>query len=266
MVAAQIGNQELNNLDSLQNMLDSICGEIAKHFNLYSKGGKPRKATIIDALSEFTCLACIHRRLSAKSANDVDAVYRECHKLAINILVERLYWLLKEMGYTVAISTETGLEYGKADIAITITRSGVNLKHQTEELIIEVKTGNSLSFSQLFRYLLGGKDNSIIIWRLRKRQILVFNTDSLKPLLAEFVAMIYLRGNRLLSSSQFTCEHEPRKDYHPTQEELQVAIQEFSQGLLETLPSVIITAIRKLGLQNKEVKILDIKQARNEKH
>jgi len=165
------------------------------------------------------------------------------------------------MGYAVAISTETGLEYGKADIIITITRTGVNLKHQTEELIIEVKTGNSLSFSQLFRHLLSGKDNSIIIWRVRKRQILIFNTENLQPLLAEFATMIYLRGNRLLSSSQFTCEHEPREDYHPTQEVLQVAIQEFSQGLIETLPSVIIAAIQKLGLQNKEAKILDIKQA-----
>jgi len=265
MVATQIGKQELNNLDgldSLQNMLDSVCSDIAKRFNLYNKSGKPRKATIIDVLSEFTCLACIYRKLSAKPpANDVDAVYRECHKLAVNILAERLYWLLKEMGYTVAISTETGLEYGKADIVITITRSGVNLKHQTEELIIEVKTGNSLSLSQLFRYLLSGKDNLIIIWRIRKRQILVFNTESLKPLLFEFATMIYLRGNRLLSSSPFICEHEPRKDYRPTQEELQIAIQEFSQGLLETLPSVIIAAIQKLGLQNKEAKILDIKQA-----
>jgi hypothetical protein len=265
MVATQIGSQELNNLacfGNLQSMLDSTCDEIAKRFNLYNEGGKPRKATIVDVLSEFTCLGCIYRKLSAKSsANEVDAVYRECHRLAVNILAERLYWLLKEMGYAVAVSTEIGLEYGKADIVITITRSGVNLKHQTEELIIEVKTGNSLSLSQLFRYLLSGKNNSIIIWRVRKRQILIFNTESLKPLLAEFATMISLRGNRLLSSSQFTCEHEPRKDYRPTQEELQIAIQEFSQGLLETLPSVIIATIQKLGLKSKETKILDIKQA-----
>jgi hypothetical protein len=265
MIDTQIEDKELNSLNglgSLQSMLDSICVEISKRFNLYSEGGRLRKATIIDVLSKFTCLACVYRKLSTKPLpNGVDAVYRECHKLAVNILVERLYWLLKEMGYTVAISTETELEYAKADIVIAITKVGVSLKHKTEELIIEVKTGNSLSFSQLFRYILCGKNGSIIIWRIRRRQILVFDIDSLKPLLAEFAAMIYLRGKRLLSCSPLICNHQLKKEYCPTQEDLQIAIQEFSKGLLETLPSIIITVLQRLGLQNWEEKILDIKQA-----
>ncbi|MGB9694187.1 MAG: hypothetical protein ACPLYF_05025 [Fervidobacterium sp.] len=251
----------LNNAESILGLVDDICDEMAKRFNLYGNGGRPRKATIIETLSNFTCLACIYRRLLEKPlTNNVDAIYKECHKLAVNILVERLYWLLNKMGYNVAISTEAELDYSKADIVIAITKLGISLKHKSDEIIVEVKTGNSLSLSQLFRYLLSGKSNSIIVWRIRKRQILVFKIESLKPLLAEFATMIYLRANRLLSSSQISCQHEPRRDYHPTQEELQIAIQEFGQGLLETLPHIIAVTFQELGLQNWEAKLLDIKQ------
>jgi len=244
-----------NNIENFRSLLDSVCNEVAKRFNLYKKDESPRKASIIDALSRFTCPGCIYRKLSEKSASsDVDAIYKECHKLAVNILVERLYQHCLDMGYTVAISTEAELEYGKVDILINVTKYGINLKHYTNELIIELKTENSLSLSQLFRYLLDVKGNTIIVWRIRKRQILVFNIDDLKPLLTEFVLMIYLRANRLLSSSHFTCEHAPERDYRPTQEDLQITIQDFAQSLLETLPHVLSITFGKLGLHVQEVK------------
>jgi hypothetical protein len=77
-------------------------------------------------------------------------LYKECHRLAVNVLVEELYRLLNTMGYKVLISAEAELEYGKADILITVTNYGLNLKGETRELLIEVKTGNSVSLTQIF--------------------------------------------------------------------------------------------------------------------
>ncbi|MEM3640574.1 MAG: hypothetical protein QXH37_01435, partial [Candidatus Bathyarchaeia archaeon] len=140
--------------------------------------------------------------------DNVDAIYRESHELAVNILVEELYAFLDKMGHKVIITTEAELNYGRADILITITNYGLNLKSKAKDLLVEVKTGNSLSFIQLFRYFLDGKSDTIIVWRVRKRQVLVFNAEKFKPLIAEFMRMICLRAIRLLSSNhQIISQH-----------------------------------------------------------
>jgi len=244
-----------SDFESLRNLLDQVCLQVAQHFTLYNRNGKPRKASIIDAIANSTCIACIAKQLSAQTtAKDVDALYRECHTLAVSILVEELYNLLSGMGYKVMISTEAELEYGKADVIIAITRYGVNLKCNTNELMVEVKTGKSLSLSQLFRYLLSGKSNTIVVWRVRRRQVLTFNAEKIKPLLIEFMRIICLRGYRLLSSSPLTCQHSQQTDYQPTQEELQKMFQDFAEAFMVTLPHVLEIIIEKLGVQNSEVK------------
>jgi hypothetical protein len=244
-----------SDFESLRNLLDQVCLQVAQHFTLYNRNGKPRKASVIEAIANSTCLACITKQLSAQTtAKDVDALYRECHTLAVSILVEELYNLLSGMGYKVMISTEAELEYGKADILITITPYGVNLKSKGSELMVEVKTGNSLSLSQLFRYLLDGRSNMIVVWRVKRRQVLTFDAENIRPILMEFMRMICLRGARLLSSPQLSCQHSPQMDYRPTQEELQKMFQDFAEALTLTLPHALEIIIEKLGVQNSEVK------------
>lgn len=231
---------ESSDFENLRNLLDQVCSQVAQRFNLYSSNGKPRKATIIAVIAKSACLACIAKKLSAQpTGNRVDALYIEVHRLAVNVLVEELYNLLKGMGYNVMISTETQLEYGKADVTITITKYGINLKCNANELLVEVKTGNSISLSQLFRYLMDKRSNTIVVWRVRRRQILVFETESIKPLLMEFMRIVCLRGTRLLSSPQLTCQHTQRADYQPTQEALQKMFQDFAEALVETLPYIL---------------------------
>jgi len=163
----------------------------------------------------------------------------ECHRLAVNVLVEELYNFLGRMGYNVMISTETKLEYGKADVTIAVTKYGIDLKCASNELLVEVKTGNSLSLPQLLRYLMDKRSKTILVWRVRRRQILFFNAESMKPLLMEFVRMICLRGTRLLSSPQSLCRHVQLPDYEPTQEALQTMFQDFAKALIETLPHIL---------------------------
>lgn len=232
----------------LKKLLEEACSKIAMQYNLFYENGKPRKSTIIEVFAKSSCLKCIIVKLSSPLiANDVDALYKECHRLAVNVLVEELYNLLQQMGYKVAISTEAELEYGKADILITVTSYGLNLKGEAKELLVEVKTGNSLSLSQLFRYLLDERSDTIVVWRVRKRQILIFNAEKIKPLLVEFMRMICLRANRLLSSHQIPpCQHTKQSNYQPSQEELKIALEEFSEALVETLPIALQTILKEL--------------------
>ncbi len=241
-------------LDSLRNLLDEVCSQVAERFSLYNSKGKPRKATIIDTVAKTSCFTCIARKLSEEATRkDVDALYMECHVLAVNILVEELCNFLRAMGYNVIISTEAELEYGRADIVVTITRYGVNLKSRENELMVEVKTGKSLSLSQLFRYLLQDSNGTIIVWRIRNRQILMFKGQELESLLIEFVKMICLRARRLLSSPTPTsCQHPQRFGYRPSQEELQEWFQDFAGALMETLPYVLETIAENLGVHKSE--------------
>jgi len=240
------------NFDNLQNQLDQICSQVAQRFTLYNRNGKPRKSTLIDVVAKSSCLSCITERLSNQAIpNEVDALYKECHSFAVNIIVEELYYLLDQMGYKVEVSTEEELEYGKADILITVTNYGLNLKGKTKELLVEVKTGISLSLSQLFRYLFDARSDTIVVWRVRKRQVLVFNAQNIKPLLTEFTRMICLRGIRLLSSPQLQpCQHLKQSNYLPTQEELQKMFKDFAEALVETLPNALKIIIENLDLKN----------------
>jgi len=237
--------------ENFRNLLNQTCDRIAQSFDLYTSSRKPRKAAIIDAIVESACLGCVAKKLSEQTAaKDVDALYKECHRLAVNALVEELYVLLNQTGYKVLISTEAKLEYGKADILITVTNYGLNLKGKTKEILIEVKTGNSISLSQLFRYLLDSRSDTIVVWRIRKRQVLVFNAQNIKPLLTEFTRIICLRGVRLLSSPQLQqCQHVKQSNYLPTQEELQKMFKDFAEALVETLPNALETIITNLEIR-----------------
>jgi hypothetical protein len=237
--------------ESLRDSLEIVCDKVAQRFKFCNRNGKPRKAFIVNVLAKSPCITCITNELSSPAlTNDVDAMYKECHKLAVNVLVEELYQLLTQTGYKVVVSTEAELEYGKADILITITSYGLNLKGNDKELIVEVKTGNSLSLPQLFRYLLDRRNDNIIIWRIRKRQILVFNAQKIKPLLTEFMRMICLRANRLLSSQQIQpCHHNRHLNHQASQEELERMFEEFSEALMETLPYVMKTVLENLGVR-----------------
>lgn len=253
-MSKSLDSAENASLDSFRCLLDDVLCRVAECFSLYNYKGKPRKATIIDTVAKTSCLTCITRKLSEAGArNDVDALYMECHMLAVNVLVEELGTFLGAMGYNVIVSTEAELEYGRADIVVTVTRYGVNLKSRENELMVEVKTGKSLSLSQLFRYLLQDSNGTIVVWRIRNRQILVFKRSEIEPLLIEFVKMICLRARRLLSSPAPTkCQHLQRFGYQPSQQELEEMFRDFACAIMETLPCVLEAIAENLGAHKSE--------------
>ena len=242
-------NQALSRIeyDSVRKRFDEVCTKIAVNYELFYSNGKPRKAQIIEIIAKTTCTSCINRLLCEKSINSVDNFYTGCHSLACNILVEELQTQLTERGYSVLVTNEKKLEYGRVDILIIPNRRGVDLHLYKKEVGIEVKTGSSLSFSQLFRYMLDNADRTLIIWRIRNKQILLFEGTKLKPLLTQFMKMIVSRADRLLSDSKMSCEHVSEyKNWSPNQQQLQEAFSDFSNGIITTLPSVVETVVMML--------------------
>jgi hypothetical protein len=237
--------------DELRNDLESVCSKIASRFSLYDKGGRPRKAAILDIVAGSTCVSCIQRRLSGTaSTSRIDGIYTEVHRLAINVLIEELYDKFNDMGYSVSILSEAKTQYGKVDVLIKPTNFGVTLQYGTNELMVEVKTGVSMSIPQIFRYLLGKENQIVILWRIRNRQVLLFDGELLTPLLKRFMKTCILRGRRLLAApEQTSCKHSGPTDWSPTQGELQEMFEDFAVAIVETLPFVVKAALKKLGVK-----------------
>jgi len=242
--------------EELRNSLDYVCSEIASKFDLYGSNKQPRKATIIDTIANSTCVSCSAKKLSNTTLHRrIDGIYMECHRLAVGTLVEELEDKLSKMGYSVRILSEAETEYGRVDVLIKPTNFGVRLRYGVNELIVEVKTGLSISLSQILRYLLDRENETLILWRIRNRQVLKFNGTCLKPLLVRFVKMCVLRGERLLATPEPSCEHPEQNDcWSPTQEEIQNMLEDFAQALVETLPHVLKTVLETLEVKENDRK------------
>ncbi len=220
-------------------LLDYVCSQIANRYNLFSKG-QPRKAAIIEVLARNTCIACADKELRTKSFQRIDNIYTELHLLACSMLVEELYDQLVKNGRNVTITTEENIKYGKIDVFIVPSNFGLSLHSNQAEIAIEVKTGFSLSLPQVLRYMIDNDRRSLILWRIRNQQVLLFESHETRQLLAQFVKMIISRADRLLLTPEPQCKHIPQgKSWSPNQEQLQETFSDFSKGITKTLPIVI---------------------------
>jgi hypothetical protein len=179
-------------------------------------------------------------------------MYTELHQLACSMLIEELYSKLVENNYTAIITTEENIEFGKVDVFIVPLNFGLSLYSKRVEIAVEVKTGFGLSLPQLFRYMMDGDQRSLILWRIRNGQVLLFEIAEMKQLLFQFVKMIVSRANRLLNSEPKCDHHIEYRSWSPTQQHLQEAFSDFSKGIIKTLPEVVETILMKIG-ENKIV-------------
>ena len=222
-------------------ILDYVCCKVAERYNLYS-GNQPRKATIIEMLARNNCIGCIDKKLRTKTFERIDNMYTELHQFACSMLVEELFSQLVKNGHRVTITTEENRKYGKADVLIVPNHYGLNLHSKNMEIVVEVKTGFSLSIPQILRYLVDNYQRSLVLWRIRNEQVLIFEGTEIKQLLVHFIRMVVSRADRLLLASELQCKHTPeRKMWSPNQQQLQEAFSDFSDGIVKTLPSVVDT-------------------------
>jgi hypothetical protein len=163
------------------------------------------------------------------------------------MLVEELYDQLVKNGRTVTITTEENIKYGKIDVFIIPSNFGLSLHSNQVEIAVEVKTGFSLSLPQLLRYMIDNDRRSLMLWRIRNQQVILFEGTETRQLLAQFVKMIISRADRLLLTSEPQCKHIIQgKSWSPNQEQLQETFSDFSKGIIKTLPTVIEMVMTKL--------------------
>ena len=228
----------------LKSSLDHVCSEIAKQFNFCLPNGEPRTAAIIDILASSPRIGRIVEKFQQQHRPNIDAVYLENHRLAVGILVERLQSFLAKRGYKVLVLTEAKLKHGTTDVLIAPTRYGVNLQHNRKKIVIEVKTGKSLSYAQLFRYLLHVSNATMILWRIKKRQVAVLRRKSLQPMLQAFMEMCILRGKRVLAAGTLKYQNSATpKNFTLSSREFEKTVNDFAEGLMKTLPVVLETVL-----------------------
>jgi hypothetical protein len=135
----------------------------------------------------------------------------------------------------------------KADIFIIPCHYGLNLHSTNTEIAVEVKTGFSLSVPQILRYLVDNYQRSLVLWRIRNEQVLIFEGTEIQQLLVQFIRMIVSRADRLLLASELKCEHTTdHKMWTPNQQQLQETFSSFSRGIITTLSIVVETVVRLL--------------------
>jgi len=224
-----------------KSQLDKLCSDIADAFNLYDSRSRPRKAFILNTLMKYSCVGCIARVFKQPYQwNEVDAIYRENHRLAVNLLSEYLQNRLNAKGFKVLVQDEVEGDYGRVDVLITPISCGMLVKFRGTEIIIEVKTGKSLSYDQIFKYLLERPDATMIVWRIKMRQIFKIDQERMCQILPVYVKAIINRGSRLLSEEKrVLCSHNPVKVDPYIITTPQEVIGDFLSALTETLPDVI---------------------------
>lgn len=245
-----IENRIRNELTDLTPILDYVISQIAEKYDLITNT-QPRKAAIIEVLASNTCISCAEKELKNHCFQRIDNIYCELHKLATSLLTEKLHKNFIENGQKVVISTEAKIKYGTADILITPSNYTTKLPSKPLEVVIEVKTGLSVSIPQLLRYLIDNNSRIILLWRIRNEQVLLLEGTEIQQLTIQFVKTIISRADRLLQESNFVCNHRSKpQEWTPNSQQLQYTLDDFSRGIIKTLPVVtemIKTLVEKKG-------------------
>ena len=226
-------------IENLRTYLDEVCDRLAAKYSLFDCFGRPRKALIADALFRFGCLGCIWKTFTQLRMfrSEVDCIYMEMHSLALNILSGALMQMLN--GRNLNVSCEEKDNFGRSDVVIRRTGFQAVVEADGVNIIVEVKTGKSISFAQLFRYLLQHPNAILVVWRVAMRQVFTLSGEKLKNLLCLYTASAINRGLSILNGDVAACQHSVGVELYRRIENPQLILENFFQGLTESLPLVV---------------------------
>ena len=240
-------------LKCLVDELDCLIRQLADKFNLFYNG-RPRKAFILDVLLRYGCLGCIVKALTKQNTSRIDDIYTENHRLAVNLLCEQLKAKLKAENFKVVVEEKVPGNYGKMDIVVKSTLYGLQLQLATFQIVVEVKCGKSLRYSQLFRYFLQDPSVSVIVvWRVTMHQIIVLERAKISNLLPFVVDTAIRKAQAILNDAVPPCEHS-FSDKVYTVANPQVLVDDLIEGM-SYLPEVVnkIVNLLKSVLQTYEI-------------
>jgi hypothetical protein len=237
-------------LSRLRSELDRVCEEIAKKFNLFDARGRPKKSFIVDTLMRNICPACAIKQLTQLHEEDnIDALYREGHGLALNIFVETLRYELKRNGLNAVVEGEVAGDYGRLDVIIRLVNQGIMLEFKDASIIIELKTGASISLIQLLRYGMEYPNSIIVVWRIRMKQFFMIDMRRHGRILFAIMFAALNRGLAILNGAFTECHHNNRGNQNKASrmENPQQLVDELFSSLSSDLPSVLEMILRLAG-------------------
>lgn len=225
----------------LRGQLDKLCCEIAEKYGLQDSNGRPRKAFVLDTLLRYGCRGCIIKVLTQlRRTNSVDRLFLENHQLAVNLLAEQLRSRLAAEGLRGRVEEEVNGVYGRPDIILKLTNTGLIIQvRDALEIIVEVKTGNGFTYTQLFRYLIEKPDAVLVLWRAIRRQNIVIKGAEVRDLLIMVMEAALNRGRDILSDVHEDCSHNPVSDKPYVVENAQAVVDSFLPSLPTTIQSVV---------------------------
>ena len=236
----------------LKAWLDDVCVRVATKFGLFDRNGRPRKAPVLDALLRHSCLGCIVKDLTQLRGGEVDALYRENHRLAVNLLIERLRARLSAGGGS-AVEGEVSGEYGRVDVLIKPLSCGILIELGDFQIVVEVKTGRGLSYAQILRYLIERPHAVIVVWRVSMRQVLIIRGREHLGLTLACMDMAIRRGLALLNNEVRECSHKRSRGEYRL-ENPQETFEKFTASLVEGLPAVVDAVLNELEVLKAEVR------------
>ena len=249
-------SSDLNSMDQdallkqLLDCLDRVCERIAEKFNLYDVRGRARKAFIMDTLMRYHCCGCIAKVFMERKSGGANALYIENHALAVNLLIGMLKYQISVNDLPLDVFGELNGNLGIMDVVITPTRSGLILEAKDQEVIVEVKTGKTFSYFQIFRYLFGRPNATMILWRVTEGQVIVLEGKKLQKLLMLCAAAAIHRGLSILNAANVTCNHSPDCNKRTTIDDPQELVVDFLESLQEGILKVVGVI---LSILNQEV-------------
>jgi uncharacterized protein YaaQ len=239
-------------LSYLRSSLDEVCEKIAEKYGVYTANGKARKAYVLDVLTRYTCPGCVVKALTQMRVRpEVDTIFRENHDLAVSLLIQALRGLSSG---GLAVDGEVDCKFGKLDVVVRkLDSSLLQVQASNYELIVEVKTNMGFNMKQALRYLIERPDATAIIWRVRKRQILVIDGRKHRWLIIAYIEAALQQGLTILNEDFMPCNHDLA--FRPFElKDPQEFLDDFLASLVESLPKVVDVVMRLLRRENADEK------------
>jgi hypothetical protein len=229
------------------------------------------KARLGQLLLDEPCEKRIHDVLQKhlrEPAQYFDQIYREKHDLAESKLIERLKNALTSVG-TVIVSKELRKNLGTYDILISRGNPLKIIPKVGSQVIVEMKTGLSLSLTQLERYFEPGA--VLFVIRIATQQVIRLEASRYEKMLSASTLDLAEKLKRILKHNAIIvpglhCSGCPVQDcqyYAPytspailrTPRDIQGELDQFLRNLYPTIESAVKQIVRELGNSNNRTNV-----------
>jgi hypothetical protein len=192
----------------LKDSLFEECNRIGATYNIRLPSGEPKLSAVLAVITSSPNVCCLAKTLRYKTRTYIDPYYSARHRIAIDIILEALYERLMALHYLQRVGTEVPTNVGRLDILLEPSSHGVEVCLRNYRIGVELKTGLSLDLAQIFRYALDV--DSLILVRIRTRQVIAIRQAEQVELLAAVVSAWTSRARKLLANPDTVCKHKTR--------------------------------------------------------